>query len=159
MYTDVKLLTMPKKERKYQLMNQYANSIADLSASIEIELPPASEKWASKGGVAQLEGMTEVERETVGVKEDGGLDEINIAWRNVLDAEFARQWPKGVKHTIMGEVKNYTAPPPEIPMEKSKAQTMEMVERKEKKRLAREAKKGKVSPVVLEEVKQIEATA
>ena len=64
------------KERKYILMNQRANSIADLAESLRIEIDRA-------------------------VKDKLPLEEghIIVRWKNVLDAEYASQWPHLVQHT------------------------------------------------------------
>lgn len=67
------------KVRKYIIMNQRANSIADLAESLRIEIERAQDQDV--------------------VIEEG---DVIVRWRNVLDAEYAGQWPELVQHAEMG---------------------------------------------------------
>lgn len=60
--------TLNKKERGRKLCDQKANSVADLSAALDIV-----KRSAEVGGVV-------------------------VAWNDILDAEFAETWPENVSH-------------------------------------------------------------
>ncbi|TGZ83421.1 hypothetical protein EX30DRAFT_339598 [Ascodesmis nigricans] len=139
MDNDPKLRTMPKKDRKYALMNQRANSIADLAASIEIEVNKLKELADKAVKVAKKEEevveladanlirqMKKKERKRGGVTlaEKAGVKEMElkevlegdivVAWKDMLDAEFAQSWPARVIHRPMGELDRYSAPKPQV---------------------------------------------
>ncbi|KAI5853534.1 transcriptional regulation of mitochondrial recombination-domain-containing protein [Tricharina praecox] len=90
---DPVLLEMPKKERKYVIMNQKANSIADLAESLRIEIArSASEGVAIKNG------------------------DVMVRWRDMLDTQYAAEWPELVGHADQGRSdRPYMAPKVELP--------------------------------------------
>jgi hypothetical protein len=75
------------KERKYKLMDQKANSVADLAKSLEIEIERA-------------------EKESQPI----GPGEIMVRWQDILDAQYAREWPQVVVHDSQGRPSRYTVP-------------------------------------------------
>ena len=90
-----KAITMEKskKERKYYLMDQKANSIADLAESLRIEI-----ERAEAAGEAVKEGA------------------VMVRWRNIYDAEYAAEWPGLVVHGDQGRAdRPYVAPKVELP--------------------------------------------
>jgi hypothetical protein len=81
-------LEKSKKERKYYLMDQKANSIADLAESLRIEIVRA--------------GLQDIPAQE---------GDIMVRWRNILDAEYAKSWPKIVVHGHQGRAdRPYVAP-------------------------------------------------
>ena len=90
---DSALLQKPKKELKYIIMNQKANSIADLAESLRIEI-----KRSEDAGVSVNNG------------------DVIVRWRDILDAQYAAQWPKLVGHADLGRAdRPYMAPKVELP--------------------------------------------
>jgi hypothetical protein len=89
-YDQSETLDMAKKKLKYVLMNQKANSIADLAESLRIEIDRAE-----KEGVKVAEG------------------DVVVRWRNIRDAEHAQAWPGLVVHGDQGRAdRPYVAPKP-----------------------------------------------
>ncbi|KAA8911322.1 transcriptional regulation of mitochondrial recombination-domain-containing protein [Sphaerosporella brunnea] len=90
-YDQAGTFNMEKKKLKYVLMNQKANSIADLAESLRIEI-----ERADAAGSPIAEG------------------DVSIRWRNTRDAEHAQQWPGIVVHGDQGRAdRPYVAPKPE----------------------------------------------
>ncbi|KAI5804530.1 transcriptional regulation of mitochondrial recombination-domain-containing protein, partial [Geopyxis carbonaria] len=71
-YPEEVVMTTSYKERKYKIMDQKANSIADLAESLRIEL----------------------ERNTAADVKEG---DVVVSWADILDAEYAEKWPQKVK--------------------------------------------------------------
>lgn len=87
-----------KKEKKYILMDQKANSIADLAVSLEWEIAQANKK-------------AEETKETKNPQPAVGKDEVVVRWHNVYDAHFAKNWPDLVLHCRAARAVRYTVPP------------------------------------------------
>ncbi|KAL7271440.1 hypothetical protein RUND412_005795 [Rhizina undulata] len=83
-------------ERKKYLMDQKANSIADLAESLNLEITKANKN-------------SEAEKVNSG--------DVVIRWTNLYDAEYAKEWPEEVLHDDAGRPVRYTAT---VPGEKSK---------------------------------------
>jgi hypothetical protein len=98
MYEKSITLEKSKRERKYMIMDQKANSIADLAESLRIEIARAKEKAPTKDKAeAEEEVPTDVN--------------VMVRWRNILDAEYAAEWPASVMHGEQGRAdRPYTAP-------------------------------------------------
>jgi len=89
---DPKLFKEPRKKRKYAIMDQKANSIADLAESLRIEIERSA---------------------AAGVPVNNG--DIVVRWRDTLDAQYAPDWPKPVEHTDQGRSdRPYMAPKVEL---------------------------------------------
>ena len=109
---------MSTKERGRVLMDQKANSVADLAAVLlEQESGPSQEmvdrSKLRRARVEQLKkrkGEAKVKKAPLDVgKEFGaGVEGVRVFWANLLDAEFAKAWPKGVEHGDL-RVSRYTA--------------------------------------------------
>ena len=99
-------------------MDQKANSVADLAAVLlEQESGPGQERVERserrRARVEQLKkrkGEAKVKKAPIDVgKEFGaGVQGVRVFWANLLDAEFAKTWPKGVEHGDL-RVSRYTA--------------------------------------------------
>lgn len=83
----IKLETSYKK-RRFMIMNQKANSIADLAQSIKIEI----ERAQSKGDPPLKDGQ------------------VKVWWHDIHDAEYAKEWPKIVQHSLQGPPERYASP-------------------------------------------------
>lgn len=87
-----------KKEKKMILMDQKANSIADLAASLEWEINQANKlAEETKGGKNPLPAVEK--------------DEVIVRWNDINDAQFAESWPELVLHDQAERAKRYTVPP------------------------------------------------
>lgn len=108
-----------KKEKKYILMDQKANSVADLAVSLEWEIAQANKK-------------AEETKKTKNPMPVVGKDEVVVRWHNVYDAQFARDWPDLVLHCHAERAVRYTVPPkkvetaPELLAAPETAQTQEV---------------------------------
>ena len=115
-----------RKQRKYILMNQKANSIADLAVSLDhqIERMKKTENPLSEG-------------------------DIGIHWRNLDDAQYVAEWPPLIRHGDQGRA-NRPYQAPEIPglepgrKQRRLARWDESVTRAEE----RKKKKGKGKPEI-----------
>lgn len=104
------------KKRGKVLMNQKANSIADLAAVLlqqerapTIEQIEHSERRVQR--VEQLKrqkGVEKVSKKLVLPSELRGVEGVTVRWTNILDAEFAETWPAAVVHDVLGKSR-YTA--------------------------------------------------
>lgn len=117
---------LPKKKRGKVLMNQRANSIADLAAVLLQQEAGVSEKrkerWERVSRrVRRLVKQKRLEGEDmVGerrrqrlekvdvVQELQGVEGVKVHWVDIRDAEFAERWPKDVVHEVLGKSR-YTA--------------------------------------------------
>ncbi|MCJ1437900.1 hypothetical protein MMC27_007287 [Xylographa pallens] len=112
---------IPKKKRGYVLMNQKANSVADMAAVLLIQAKEPTErevtlaKWRvqtagqplakrGKGRQASADALT--------IR--GSVEGVRIRWADILDAEYAETWPAEVVHDGL-EKHRYTAAWPEAP--------------------------------------------
>jgi hypothetical protein len=104
------------KKRGKVLMNQKANSVADLAAVLlQQERGPTTEQIErSERRVKQVEklkrqkGADKVKKKPVLAPELGGTEGVMVRWANILDAEFAETWPVAVVHDVLGKSR-YTA--------------------------------------------------
>ena len=116
---------LPKKKKGKVLMDQKANSVADLAAVLKIqEKGPGRERMErfkrAKKAFDRLKSSRakKVEGKTgpmdVG-KELKGVSGVEVFWNDVSDAEFAPTWPQEVVHKVLGRHR-YTAawPPVEV---------------------------------------------
>lgn len=71
-----------KKKRGRQIMNQKANSIADIAAVLEKIGTPQGDAIGLTGNVPTREDATRVE----------------VRWSDLVDAEFAKTWSENVVH-------------------------------------------------------------
>lgn len=79
------------------IQNQKANSVADLAASLDIE-------------IARMEKAGEEVKK----------GDVVVCWKDILDAEYAEKWDERIVHAEMGERDGYTAPKivlPEVPVQ------------------------------------------
>ena len=109
---------LPKRLKGKALMDQKANSVADLAAVLfQQERGPNKERLLhyervknrfdrlkSQGSkkVRRKEGPLDVEVEYKGV------EGVRVYWEDIKDAEFAQTWPKDVVHSLL-ERARYTA--------------------------------------------------
>jgi hypothetical protein len=116
---------MRKKRKGKVLMNQKANSIADMAHVLAMqarEPTPEELERADRmvNGPPNKRGRPKPKRgpgsqQTAEVYEfRGKVDAVSIWWKNTLDAEFAETWPAAVQHGEMS-TNHYTIvwPPPE----------------------------------------------
>lgn len=104
------------KKRGKVLMNQKANSVADLAAVLlQQERGPTTEQIErSERRMKQVEkmkrqrGADKVKKKPVLAPELGGTEGVMVRWANILDAEFAETWPVAVMHDVLGQSR-YTA--------------------------------------------------
>lgn len=94
---------LTKKEKKYKLMDQKANSIADLAASLEWEIAQANRK-------------AEETKETKNPSPAVGKDEVIVRWHDVYDAQYAKSWPEFVSHHPAERAVRYTVPLAKVPV-------------------------------------------
>lgn len=114
---------MGRKGRARVLMDQKANSVADMAAVLlgQGEVGGGEEgkvggegKGRRKGGAVKGEGGGDGSRGEVvaeGAKGASGAQGVRIAWSNILDAQFAQTWPASVVHADL-RTDRYTAPDP-----------------------------------------------
>ena len=89
---DREILKEKKVDRKKTLQDQKANSIADLAEVLKMELAklPAKDTW--KGTVV-------------------------IRWQDILDGEFAKQWPEPVEHQLGSQPERFAFSKNDLPDE------------------------------------------
>lgn len=113
---------LPKKRRGKVLMNQKANSVADLAAVLHLqELGPSEERIVNAERrrrrvetLRKQKGEDKVKKAPIDVaREMGGVEGVRIRWANQLDAEFAETWPEVVDHGWL-EKSRYTAAFPAV---------------------------------------------
>ncbi|KAI9783230.1 MAG: hypothetical protein M1839_004070 [Geoglossum umbratile] len=112
-----------KKARGKILMNQKANSVADIAAVLkgqEEELEKALKEKESLGvaGAKQpmpkrgiLKKAQKLEAK-IAELQNVEAEHVKIKWANILDAEFAEDWPDSVIHDGLA-ISRHTAPHPE----------------------------------------------
>jgi len=117
------LLKLPKNELKRVLQDQKANSVADLSAALQMQLEQLEVKKARTGA-----------------------EEIVIKWQDVSDGELARTWPEEVVHTWGARPERYSFAKEDMPQEflealgRDREKEMEEHIVKEKERLGEAAR-------------------
>ncbi|KAI4201868.1 MAG: hypothetical protein LQ346_002072 [Caloplaca aetnensis] len=96
---------LPKKNRGKVLMDQKANSIADLAAVLALQ----KEGWTEEHVRTRQRQIARVEMQKARGKKtwlrkrpqgppDMGVEGVRVRWTNLLDAEFAENWPEEVVH-------------------------------------------------------------
>ncbi|MCJ1401191.1 hypothetical protein MMC11_004403 [Xylographa trunciseda] len=112
---------LPKKKRGYVLMNQKANSVADMAAVLliqsreptEREVAAAKRKVRTDGRPLAKRGKgKQASAEALTIK--GSVEGVRIRWADLLDAEYAETWPAEVVHDGL-EKHRYTAAWPQAP--------------------------------------------
>lgn len=97
----------PIKKRGRILMDQKANSIADLAAVLlqQVEGPSEGKIERQAKRMKRVErlrtqkGAHRVKKNPVDVgREMGGVEGVCVRWADILDAEFAETWPEAVMH-------------------------------------------------------------
>lgn len=143
---------MSTKERGRVLMDQKANSVADLAAVLlQQEAGPGKERVERSERrrvrvekLKKRKGEGKVKKAPIDVeKEFGkGVEGVMVFWANVLDAEFAKTWPQGVVHGDL-RVSRYTAAFPvgperveEVKVEEEKSEKPKNEEPKQVRRWA-----------------------
>ena len=116
---------LPRKMRGKKLMDQKANSIADMAAVLAIQArPPTPEELERaermvKGPPSKRNRPKprkgEGSHQTAEVFEfRGKMDGVSIWWANTLDAEYAETWPQEVQHgPLLVNRRTAVWPPPE----------------------------------------------
>ena len=117
---------MTTKERGKVLMNQKANSVADLAAVLwqanrglnEEQVLKIERKRKRAEHLRRVRREKKVEEPTWEVHSARGarVEGVIVRWANMLDAEYAESWPKKVLHDRL-EKSRYTAafPAMELP--------------------------------------------
>jgi len=100
------LLQKSKKERIRILMNQKANSVADLAESIRIEVDRikkvANPPPLGRGRKARKNPPIELP-----IPQEG---DVVVKWSNIYDAQYAKAWPEVVVHGNLQRDGRHTAP-------------------------------------------------
>lgn len=105
---------LPQKRRSKVLMNQRANTVADLAAVLlqdEVNSSQETTKrkkrtrkfWDKVNREKASEGKHSVEAAGM-----GALDGVNIRWADTIDKEYAEKWPEKVEHRSLDRSR-YTA--------------------------------------------------
>lgn len=123
---------MPRKRRASTLMNQRANTVADLAAVLlQEEAGPLegtkAHKERSKKYWDRIKGQKAAAGKPVPKKDPqepagiGGLDGVSIRWADMIDTEYAKKWPEKVEHGPL-QRSRYTAAFPAYELEDPEAQ-------------------------------------
>ena len=113
---------MPKKRRGKVLMNQKANSIADLAAVLQLQEEGPSERRILNAErrrrrvetLKKQKGEDKVKKAPIDVASElRGVEGVKVRWADILDAEFAEAWPERVVHGGL-EKSRYTAAFPAV---------------------------------------------
>ncbi|KAI9883570.1 MAG: hypothetical protein M1823_004668 [Watsoniomyces obsoletus] len=103
-----------KKKKGRVLMNQKANSIADMAAVLKQQaaLGAATAAAGADVGVAAVERLGPEQANWGRRREPAigpeGVKGVSIAWRDLYDAAFAESWPSDVVHDVL-EYERHTA--------------------------------------------------
>ena len=116
---------MGTKKRGKVLMDQKANTVADLAAVLlQQERGPTTKQIERSNRrlrrvwkMTCAKGADKVKLKPVPAEELGGTEGVIVRWANILDAEYAETWPVDVMHHTLGQSR-YTAafPPAEKPI-------------------------------------------
>ncbi|KAL8948524.1 MAG: hypothetical protein Q9222_005292 [Ikaeria aurantiellina] len=108
------------KKRGKILMDQKANSIADLAEVLRLQQEgpsektiEAAEKRLKRVTMLKDRGKKSMSRRDPQEPEKAGVEGVTIRWANLLDADFARQWPEPVIHDGLTRHR-YTAVLPQV---------------------------------------------
>ena len=113
---------LPKKRRGKVLMDQKANSVADLAAVLQLQEGGPSEERVLNAArrrrrvetLKRQKGEDKVKKAPIDVaSEMGGIEGVKVRWANMQDAEFAEAWPRAVVHGGL-EKSRYTAAFPAV---------------------------------------------
>ena len=107
---------MGKKQRGKVLMNQKANSVADLAAVLlqqekepsQVEIERAERRIANFERLKRQRGGKKVKKPPVSPTDMAGVEGVRVRWVNQFDAEYAETWPAGVIHDSL-QKSRYTA--------------------------------------------------
>jgi hypothetical protein len=112
---------LPKKQRGKKLMDQKANSVADIAAVLlQHAEPPTEEEVARAKRMVHRPNVPRAKRGhgsqiwADATEWKGNVEGVRISWQNLLDAEFAANWPKEVVHDGELAKSRYTAAWPPI---------------------------------------------
>lgn len=108
------------KKRGKVLMNQKANTVADLAAVLlqQDRAPTTEQMERSERRIKLVErmkkqkGANKVKKKPVPAPELSGTDGVMVRWANILDAEYAETWPAAVVHDFLGQSRYTAAFPP-----------------------------------------------
>ena len=110
----------PTKKRGRILMDQKANSVADLAAVLlQQEQGPSEERVDSAErrirraeSLKRMKGERNVKKDPVDVEEEmKGVDGVQVRWADLSNAEFAETWPEGVVHDTLQKSRHTVAWP------------------------------------------------
>lgn len=115
---------MSTKQRGKALMNQKANTVADLAAVLlQQERGPTPEQAdAIEKRRRKAESLKKIQKgkkkakkmNPVPVEEMVGVEGVKVRWANPLDAEYAETWPPAVVHDGFLQRSRYTAAFPQM---------------------------------------------
>ncbi|KAM0805064.1 transcriptional regulation of mitochondrial recombination-domain-containing protein [Usnea florida] len=117
---------MSKKRRGRVLMDQKANSVADLAAVLQLQEKGPSEERILRAErrrrrvetLKRQKGEGKVKKRPIDVaSEMGGIQGVKVRWADILDAEYAETWPEAVIHGRL-ERHRYTAAFPAVEIAK-----------------------------------------
>ncbi|MCJ1358401.1 MAG: hypothetical protein MMC33_008401 [Icmadophila ericetorum] len=121
----------PKKKRGFFLMDQKANSVADVAAVLlqaekgpsEEQIAAAKRRLRSDGRPPAKIGVGAQTKSEVLEVVGKGVEGVRIRWANILDAEYAETWPAAVVHDTLAQSRYTAAFPvgPAIPGEQSQS--------------------------------------
>ena len=111
---------MGTKKRGKVLMNQKANTVADLAAVLlqQDRVPTTEQMERSELRIKLVErmkkqkGANKVKKKPVPALELSGTEGVMVRWANILDAEYAETWPGAVVHGVLGQSRYTAAFPP-----------------------------------------------
>ncbi|KAL8717044.1 MAG: hypothetical protein Q9225_005680 [Loekoesia sp. 1 TL-2023] len=93
------------KKRGKILMDQKANSIADLAAVLALQKRGPTKKHVEEANrrvervrTQKERGKKKFRRRNPQGADPGGVEGVKVRWANLLDAEFAEKWPEEVVH-------------------------------------------------------------
>ena len=162
---------MKKKDKAKVLMNQKANTVADMAAVLAIQArPPSPEVVEKMRRLVRTDGRPVAKKgvgsqQTANVFEfQGKIEGTSVWWANTLDAEYAETWPKEVKHGKLAMDRGTAVwPPPlelahqEMNVEVEEYEAAEPTEEERRMRMRRSNVKRK--SLTVDEKKQREAEA
>ena len=109
---------MPTKQRGKVLMNQKANTVADLAAVLlQFDQGPHDRRIESKESSAAFWSIRRKHRpgkfirDPLPAVELAGVNGVRIRWANLLDAGYAREWPETVVHHELVQARHVPAFP------------------------------------------------
>ena len=89
---------LERKKRARVLMDQKANAIADMAAVLKAQQEEAEGKWSRK---RKYKFDKRLSKQTIGWPRIESLNGVGIDWRNLDDANYAKEWPNAVCHGVM----------------------------------------------------------